>query len=176
MMLVPHEGRASPPKLILLALLILASICICSSSSGGGAAERSFVALKPETLERGLVGDVISRFERKGLRLVGMKLVKPSEELVRSHYAEHIAQPWFPLMLKRFCEACLVAMVWEGEDCVKKTRKMVGCTDPSMAEPGSIRGELGTSTSKNLVHASDSTESATREISLWFQEEELISW
>ncbi|KAG5187280.1 nucleoside diphosphate kinase [Tribonema minus] len=146
------------------------------TGSPGTLAERSFVAIKPEGLQRGLVGDVITRFERKGLKLVALKLEQPTPAKVRQHYAEHEGKPFFAGLVRHMCSGPLVLMVWEGPNVIEGGRRMLGKTDPLEAEPGTIRGDLCVCSTRNLVHASDAPDSALREIRLWFSEAELAPW
>lgn len=132
--------------------------------------------LKPGILNRRLVGEVISRLEKKGLKLVGLKLMNISTELAQEHYAEHKGKPFFDPLVDYITSGPVVAMVWQGDDCVTLVRKLAGATRPSDAQPGTIRGDFCIHTSNNVIHASDSDESAAREISLFFKEEELIDW
>lgn len=132
------------------------------------ATEHTFVMVKPDGVERGLVGNVISRFEAKGLKLEGMKMVVVDEELARRHYAEHVEKPFFPDLLSFITRSPVVAMEWSGESAVSVARTMMGPTNPAEAPPGSIRGDLATVLTENIVHGSDSTESADRELGIWF--------
>jgi nucleoside-diphosphate kinase len=129
---------------------------------------RSLILVKPDAFERGLTGEVITRFERKGLRPVAMKLVTVDEDLANRHYAEHAEKPFFGELVSFITQGPLVAMVVEGNDAVAAARQIIGATNPLEAAPGSIRGDLATEVTFNLVHGSDSEESADREIALWF--------
>lgn len=132
--------------------------------------------LKPGVLNRRIAGEVINRLERKGLRLVGLKMMQISSELASKHYAEHKEKPFFGELCSYITSAPVVAMVWEGDDCVTIVRKVVGATKPSEAAPGTIRGDFCAHTNYNVIHASDSDESAAREISLFFKDEEIFNW
>ena len=132
--------------------------------------------LKPGVLNRRLVGEVISRLEKKGLKLVGLKLMNISPELAAKHYAEHKGKPFYDPLVDYITSGPVVAMVWQGDDCVTLVRKLAGSTKPEDAQPGTIRGDFCIHTTNNIIHASDSDESAAREISLFFKEEELIDW
>uniref|UniRef100_A0A8B9NXP2 Nucleoside diphosphate kinase n=1 Tax=Apteryx owenii TaxID=8824 RepID=A0A8B9NXP2_APTOW len=145
-----------------------------ANSRGGG--ERTFVAVKPDGVQRRLVGELVGRFERKGLALVGMKLVQASEELLREHYVALRDRPFYGQLVKYMSSGPVVAMVWQGLDAVKTVRAMIGETNPADSRPGTIRGDFCTDVSKNVIHGSDSVESARQEISLWFRPEELICW
>jgi len=131
---------------------------------------------KPGVLNRRLVGQVISRLENKGLKLVGLKLMQISPELAGQHYAEHKGKSFYDELVSYITSGPVVAMVWQGDDCVTLVRKVVGATKPSEAQPGTIRGDFCSHTNHNIIHASDSDESAEREINLFFKPEELIDW
>lgn len=137
---------------------------------------RCFAMLKPGVLNRRLVGEVISRLEKKGLKLVGLKMMNIDTVLAKKHYAEHAEKPFFGELVSYITSGPVVAMVWQGDDCVTLVRKLCGATKPSESQPGTIRGDFCMHTQYNVIHASDSDESATREISLFFKEEELIDW
>lgn len=137
---------------------------------------RCFAMLKPGVLNRRLVGEVISRLEKKGLKLVGLKLMNISNELASQHYAEHKEKPFFGELVDYITSSPVVAMVWQGDDCVTLVRKVTGATKPSEALPGTIRGDFCSHTSHNIIHASDSDASAEREINLFFKPEEIIDW
>jgi nucleoside-diphosphate kinase len=132
--------------------------------------ERTLILVKPDAFERRLTGEVIGRFERKGLSLVAMKLMTADEDIANTHYAEHTEKPFFGELVNFITEGPLVAMVLEGPNAVAAARQLIGATDPLEADAGSIRGEFGTEVTFNLVHGSDSTESAAREIGIWFPE------
>ncbi len=138
--------------------------------------ERTFIAIKPDGVQRGLVGQIISRFETKGFTLVGLKIMSVSKELAEKHYDVHKERPFFPGLIQFITSGPVVAMVWEGEGVVASARKIIGATNPLSAEPGTIRGDYGISVGRNLIHGSDAIETAQTEIRLWFQEEELVSW
>ncbi|HET6495630.1 MAG TPA: nucleoside-diphosphate kinase [Thermoleophilia bacterium] len=136
--------------------------------------ERTFVMIKPDGVERGMVGEVIKRFERRGFRLCGMKAMRIDRELAERHYAEHIDKPFFPSLSAFISRGPVVAMAWEGQDAVRATRAMLGATDSAQAAPGTIRGDFSLSKEENLVHGSDSLESAAREIALFFAADEFV--
>lgn len=138
--------------------------------------ERTFIAIKPDGVQRGLVGQIISRFETKGFTLVGLKSINVSKELAEKHYDVHKERPFFPSLIQFITSGPVVAMVWEGEGVVASARKIIGATNPLTAEPGTIRGDYGISVGRNLIHGSDAIETAQKEISLWFKEEDLVSW
>ena len=139
--------------------------------------ERTFVMVKPDGVQRGLIGEIISRFEDRGLKLVGGKFMQIDDELAREHYAEHIDRPFFE-DLKSFITADPVfAMVWEGQDAVAQVRTMMGETDPADSAPGTIRGDFGLDLGRNVVHGSDTEPgSAEREIELFFDDDELLDY
>lgn len=136
--------------------------------------ERTFIAIKPDGVQRKLVGEIVRRFEAKGFTLVGMKLMSVSRELAEKHYEVHKERPFFAGLVKFITSAPVVAMVWEGDGVVASARKIIGATNPLSAEPGTIRGDYGVSVGRNLIHGSDAIETATREIELWFDEDELV--
>lgn len=124
--------------------------------------------VKPDGVSRGLVGEILSRFENKGLRLEKIKHLHISEELAKEHYAEHVEKPFFPELLEFITSGPVVAMEWSGDSAVGVARTMMGSTDPKEADPGTIRGDFGLAVTHNLVHGSDSVESATRELGIFF--------
>jgi len=138
--------------------------------------ERTFVMVKPDGVARGLIGGIIQRFERKGLKLVAARFERIPEKRVLEQYREHLEKPFFP-SLRHFIESgpCFL-MVWEGKNAVSVVRKMIGTTNPAEAEPGTIRGDLALDTGRNVIHASDSPASAAREISLHFSPDEIITY
>lgn len=138
--------------------------------------ERTFIAIKPDGVQRGLVGEVIKRFETKGFTLVGLKFVSVSRQLAEEHYAVHKERPFFGGLVDFITSSPVVAMVWEGEGVVASARKIIGATNPLTAELGTIRGDFGVSIGRNLIHGSDAVETAQREIALWFKDEELVTW
>jgi nucleoside-diphosphate kinase len=138
--------------------------------------EKTFIMVKPDGVQRNIVGDVITRFEKKGFQLVGAKLMNVSEDLAKEHYKEHKEKPFFGELVDFITSSPVFAMVWEGENAVTVARKMLGKTNPAEAEVGTIRGDYGLQVAKNVVHGSDSNESATREISLFFNESELVNY
>jgi len=138
--------------------------------------ERTFVVIKPDAVQRGLVGKIISRFERKGIKLVAMKLVSVSRELAEKHYKVHEGKPFFDSTVKFIISSPVVAMVLEGNDAVEMVRHMIGKTDPQKAEMGTIRGDFGQFIGRNIVHGSDNAETAKFEINLWFKPEEIADY
>lgn len=140
------------------------------------ALERTFVLLKPDAVARRLAGEILGRFEDKGLKIVGMKLLKVTPELSRQHYVEHVHKGFYPLLEDFITSGPVVALVLEGPSAVAVVRSMLGPTNGREAAPGTIRGDFGLSRQMNLVHGSDGTEAAAREIGIYFKPEELISY
>jgi len=138
--------------------------------------ERTFIMVKPDGVQRGLAGEIISRFEKRGFKLVGLKLMQISRELAEKHYGEHQGKPFFEGLVNFITSGPVVAMVWEGKDVIATARDMMGATNPLKAQPGTIRGTYGIDVGRNVIHGSDSPESAQREIALFFKEEELINY
>ncbi|KAJ1926605.1 nucleoside diphosphate kinase Ndk1 [Tieghemiomyces parasiticus] len=144
----------------------------------GTSQERTFIAVKPDGVQRALVGDIIKRFEARGYKLVGLKLTVPSKSLAEKHYADLRTKPFFNGLVDYMTngKAPVVAMVWEGKDVIRQGRRMLGATNPLEAAPGTIRADYCTSIGRNIIHGSDSFESALTEITLWFNENELADW
>ncbi len=138
--------------------------------------ERTLVLVKPDGVQRGLIGEVISRLERRGLKLVGMKLMQVDDALARQHYAEHVDRPFFAGLVDFITSSPVVAMAWEAENAVEAVRNTMGQTNPTASPPGTIRGDLGLDIGRNLVHGSDSPESAMRELTLFFTGAELLDY
>jgi nucleoside-diphosphate kinase len=136
--------------------------------------ERTFVMVKPDGVERRLVGEIIRRFENRGLRLVGLKLLQPDRALAEKHYAVHREKPFFQELVDFITGGPVVAMVWEGNQAIVLVRNMMGALKPENAQPGTIRGDYTTDIQTNLVHGSDAPETAQSEIALWFKPEELL--
>ncbi len=132
--------------------------------------------VKPDGVQRALIGEIVSRFEKKGFQLVGAKLMNISEDLAKEHYGEHKERPFFGELVDFITSGPVFAMVWEGKDVILTARNMMGKTNPAEAAPGSIRGDYAVQVSNNIIHGSDSAESAEREIGLFFKEEELVSY
>jgi nucleoside-diphosphate kinase len=138
--------------------------------------ERTFLMVKPDGVQRGLIGEIVSRFEKKGFKLVAAKLMTVSRELAEAHYAEHREKPFFEELVGFITSGPVFAMIWEGENVISVARQMMGKTNPADAAPGTIRGDYGISVGMNIIHGSDSPESAEREIKLWFREQDQISY
>jgi nucleoside-diphosphate kinase len=138
--------------------------------------ERTLVLVKPDGVQRHLVGEVITRLERRGLHLVALKLMRIDHDLAQRHYAEHHGKPFFDGLIDFITSSPVVAMVWEGDDAVAQVRAVMGATNPSAAAPGSIRGDLAVNIGNNVVHGSDSPGRAAEEVALFFAPDELIEW
>ncbi|MBQ6516072.1 nucleoside-diphosphate kinase [bacterium] len=139
--------------------------------------ERTFVALKPDAVKRGLMGKIIERFENKGLKIIGMKMLQVTNEIAEKHYEEHIGKPFYPSLVKYITSGPIVAMVIQGFDAVAAVRQMVGATNPLNADVGTIRADFAQVMQYNVIHASDSVESGKREIGIYFKPEEIFdSW
>ena len=136
--------------------------------------ERTYVMVKPDGVQRRLAGEIIRRFETRGLRLVGLKMLVPGRDLAEAHYAVHRERPFFGELVDFVTSGPVIAMVWEANDAVKLCRNMIGALKPVEAIPGTIRGDFTTEVQTNLVHGSDALETAANEISLWFKQEELL--
>ncbi len=138
--------------------------------------EKTFIAIKPDGVQRGFISDIIGRFERKGFKLVALKQLIPSKELAQKHYGVHKERPFFNDLVDFISSGPVVAMVWEGEGVISSARKMIGATKPLEAEPGTIRGDLAVNIGRNIIHGSDGPDTASFEINLWFNNEEICDW
>ena len=138
--------------------------------------ERTFLAIKPDGVQRGLIGEILGRFETKGFKLVGLKQLTPSRELAEKHYGVHKDRPFFDSLVDFITSGPVVAMVWEGDGVITSARKLIGATKPLEADPGTIRGDLAINIGRNVIHGSDGVDTADFEIKLWFQSEELNEW
>lgn len=132
--------------------------------------ERTFIAVKPDGVQRGLVGDIIARFEKRGYKLVGLKMVWPTKQMAEEHYADLSKKPFFPGLTSFFSSGPIVCMCWEGKDVIKQGRQMLGETQPLASKPGSIRGDYSIDLGRNICHGSDSAEGAEHELKMWFPE------
>lgn len=137
--------------------------------------ERTFVAVKPDAVQRGLIGEVIKRFERKGFKIIGLKMMQLDEATAKRHYAEHVGKPFFDNLIDFITSGPIVAMVLKGIDVIEQSRHLMGVTDPRKAAAGTIRGDYAQITERNIVHGSDSVASAEREIGIFFKESELTT-
>ncbi|OAR02080.1 hypothetical protein LLEC1_06373 [Akanthomyces lecanii] len=147
-----------------------------TDSSPKMSTEQTFIAIKPDGVQRGLVGPIVSRFENRGFKLVAIKLVSPSKEHLETHYADLKEKAFFPGLIQYMSSGPICAMVWEGRDAVKTGRTILGATNPLASAPGTIRGDFAIDVGRNVCHGSDSVENAQKEIALWFKKEDLISW
>jgi nucleoside-diphosphate kinase len=138
--------------------------------------ERTLVLIKPDAVQRGLIGEIIGRFERRGLHPVGLKLMDVTTAVAERHYEEHRDRPFFAGLVAFITSSPVVAMVWEGPGAVALVRSMMGATNPASSAPGTIRGDLAVSLAMNVIHGSDSAASAAREVGIFFSEDELITW
>lgn len=138
--------------------------------------EKTFVMVKPDGVQRSLIGEVIARLERRGLKLVAAKFLQVSLELAETHYGIHKGKPFYESLLNYITSAPVMAMVWEGPKAVEAVRQTMGATRPTDAAPGSVRHDFGLEIGRNLTHASDSVENGEKEIALWFKPEELVQW
>lgn len=138
--------------------------------------EKTFAMIKPDAVQRGLAGTIISRYEAKGLRIAAMKIMQVTDELARQHYAEHVNKPFFPGLLSYITSGPVVALVLEGKNAVAEVRKLNGATNPLEAACGTIRGDFAQEVGRNVVHGSDSVESASREIAIYFDEKEVLDY
>ncbi|KRX71131.1 Nucleoside diphosphate kinase [Trichinella sp. T6] len=156
-------------KLIGLKMLIVSCefLPLCSKKE---------IVVKPDGVQRGLIHQVLRRFEQRGFKLLSLKMLMANDDLLNKHYAEHVGKGFFPSLKAYMSSGPVVAMVWEGRDVVKAARNMLGATRPLESAPGTLRGDFCIDVGRNLVHGSDSVESAKREIALWFKPEELCKW
>ncbi|HLR01444.1 MAG TPA: nucleoside-diphosphate kinase [Virgibacillus sp.] len=138
--------------------------------------EKTFLMVKPDGVQRHLTGEIVQRLENKGFKLVGAKLMNISNERAETHYAEHKERPFFGELVSFITSGPVFAMVWEGQNVIKTARQMMGATNPEEAAPGTIRGDFGVTVGKNIIHGSDSEESAKREIELFFNNDEILDY
>ncbi len=138
--------------------------------------EKTFLMVKPDGVQRNLIGEIVQRFEKKGFKLAGAKLMQISNELAEEHYGEHKERPFFGELVEFITSGPVFAMVWEGENVIATARNMMGKTNPLEAAPSTVRGDFGITVGKNIIHGSDSPESAEREINLFFDEKELVAY
>ncbi len=138
--------------------------------------ERTLVLIKPDGVQRGLIGPIVERLERRGLKLLGMKFMQMSRSLAEQHYGAHRERDFYADLVNYIVSGPIVAMVWEGKDAIQSVRTTMGATNPTNAAPGTIRGDFGVEIGRNLVHGSDGPESAMTEVALFFSEDELVAW
>ena len=139
-------------------------------------AERTLILVKPDAMQRGLAGEVLSRFERRGLKLVALRMMQMDRTLAAKHYAEHIGKAFYKPLVSFITSGPIIAALFEAENAVELARQTIGATDPAKSAPGSIRGDLGIDLGRNVVHGSDSPESAVREAALFFDEKDVVEW
>jgi nucleoside-diphosphate kinase len=163
-------------KIFINSLFFFSSPLLKSIQPNKMSNERTFIAIKPDGVQRGLISSILSRFENRGFKLVGIKLVTPTESLLKEHYSDLTSKPFFPSLLSYMLSGPILATVWEGKDAVKTGRSILGATNPLQSLPGTIRGDFAIETGRNVAHGSDSVESANREIDLWFKKEELVDY
>ncbi|XP_047214162.1 nucleoside diphosphate kinase A-like isoform X2 [Girardinichthys multiradiatus] len=147
-----------------------------SKSSLPDVRERTLVAIKPDGVQRRLVGQIIQRFEQRGFKLVGLKMLQASQDVLSEHYCNLRTKPFYNSLVRYMTSGPLVVMVWEGHNVVQTSRTMVGHTNPAQAQAGTVRGDFSIHVSRNVIHASDSVEGAEKEIQLWFQAKDLLDW
>lgn len=138
--------------------------------------ERTLILVKPDGVQRGLAGEIITRFERRGLKLIGMKFIQMSRALAEQHYAIHQGKPFYTSLVEYITSGPVVAMAWEGNDAINAARNTIGATNPAAAAAGTIRGDLGMEIGRNLVHGSDEPKNGVKEVSLFFNDDELVDW
>lgn len=138
--------------------------------------ERTLIIAKPDAVQRGLIGEIVSRLERKGLKLIGIKMASLNEAMLRDHYAEHVDKDFYAGLEKFMKSSPVVLMAWEGYQCVESVRSLVGATNPRESSPGSIRGDLAIGTGRNLIHASDSKQTGAAEVASFFKDDELFDY
>lgn len=143
---------------------------------GEGTVERTLVLVKPDGVRRGLVGEILGRFERKGLKVVAARMLRATDEQARRHYAEHEGKPFYPGLLEHITSGPIVALALEGRSAISVARLITGATNPQLAAPGTVRGDLALAITPNLVHASDSADSASRELALYFQPPDYLAY
>ena len=138
--------------------------------------ERTLLLIKPDGVQRGLVGPIIDKIERRGLRMIGMKMMAVSTGLAETHYSIHKGKPFYDSLIDYITSAPIVAIAWQGSKAVAVVRQVLGATDPTEAQPGTVRGDYGIDIGRNLTHGSDSVKNGMAEINLWFKADELIEW
>jgi nucleoside-diphosphate kinase len=138
--------------------------------------ERTLILVKPDGVQRGLIGQIICRFENRGLKLLGMKFIQMSDDLAARHYAVHKDRPFYDSLVKYIVSGPVVAMVWEGKEAINAARSTMGVTNPVVAGPGTIRGDFSMQIGRNLVHGSDGPENSAKEVALFFDDSELVNW
>ncbi|CAH2071058.1 unnamed protein product [Thlaspi arvense] len=170
------SGTASKSWITGLLALPAAALMLQDQEVLAAEMERTFIAIKPDGVQRGLISEIVSRFERKGFKLVGIKVVVPSKDFAQKHYHDLKERPFFNGLCDFLSSGPVIAMVWEGEGVIRYGRKLIGATDPQKSEPGTIRGDLAVVVGRNIIHGSDGPETAKDEINLWFKPQELVSY
>ncbi|CAN8246531.1 unnamed protein product [Cochlearia groenlandica] len=170
------SGVASKSWITGLLALPAAALMVQDQEVLAAEMERTFIAIKPDGVQRGLISEIVSRFERKGFKLVGIKVVVPSKDFAQKHYHDLKERPFFNGLCDFLSSGPVIAMVWEGEGVIRYGRKLIGATDPQKSEPGTIRGDLAVVVGRNIIHGSDGPETAKDEINLWFKPQELVSY
>lgn len=138
--------------------------------------EKTFLMIKPDGVQRGFVGEIVNKFEKKGFKMLGLKLMQVTEEIASKHYAEHVGKPFYPGLIEYITSGPVVAMCFQGKNVVAEARKMMGSTNPADAAPGTIRGDYGQDIGRNLIHGSDSVESAANELAVYFDAVEILDY
>jgi len=169
-------GQLSRACMAAIATMTTTTTALCKGSDDAAIREQSFIMVKPDGFTRGLCGDIIQRFEKKGYKLVAAKVLVPSEEIAKAHYAEHDGKPFFPKLVTFLTSGPVLALVFEGRGVIGYGRTMIGATNPLGSAPGTIRGDYGIDVGRNVIHGSDSPESAQREIALWFASADLARY
>ena len=146
------------------------------SGKPGTTEERTFIAVKPDGVQRGLVGEIIKRFENKGYTMVGLKLLQPTKEQAEQHYIDLAGKPFYSGLTDYFSSGPIVGMVWQGSNVIKGGRNLLGATNPLDSAPGTIRGDFAVQVGRNIAHGSDGPEGAQREIAFWFNQDEIVEW
>ncbi|KAK1351272.1 Nucleoside diphosphate kinase [Heracleum sosnowskyi] len=170
------SSKSTASHLLPAAALPAAAYMLQENEAHAAQMERTFIAIKPDGVQRGLISEIISRFERKGFKLVAIKITVPSKDFAKKHYHDLKERPFFDGLCDFLSSGPVIAMVWEGEGVIKYGRKLIGATDPQKSEPGTIRGDLAVVVGRNIIHGSDGPETAQDEIKLWFKPEELTSY
>lgn len=171
-----ESGNASRAWISGVLALPAAAYMLQEQEAHAAQMERTFIAIKPDGVQRGLISEIIARFERKGFKLVAVKIVIPSKEFAQKHYHDLSERPFFNGLCDFLSSGPVLAMVWEGEGVIRYGRKLIGATDPQKSEPGTIRGDLAVVVGRNIIHGSDGPETAKDEINLWFKPEELVNY
>ncbi|XP_076900878.1 nucleoside diphosphate kinase 3-like [Bidens hawaiensis] len=171
-----HSGNTSSKWIAGAFALPAAAYMLQDQEAHAAEFERTFIAIKPDGVQRGLISEIIARFERKGFKLVAIKLVTPTKSFAQKHYHDLKERPFFDGLCDFLSSGPVLAMAWEGEGVIKYGRKLIGATDPQKSEPGTIRGDLAVVVGRNIIHGSDGPETAKDEINLWFKPEELTNY